>query len=322
MKFIIYLILSVSFIVLSGRDVNSAIVNITVSDFIFSPASVNVMVGDTVRWTWAGARAHTTTCDGLSPGTLLPPGASPWDATLDGGSPIFNYVVGVEGNYSYICLFHYLSNNMVGTITAEAPLPVELTDFVATTIKNEVILDWATGGEINNERFEIQRISISSISKDLNPEELPFQTIGILHGNGTSSSVHNYKYIDRNLRTGIYLYRLKQVDYNSNFIYHLLHSEVVIGVPNKFHLSQNYPNPFNPVTHVNFELPEDGFVNISMFDISGKMVSTILNSGITGGYQSVEINGSDFSSGVYYYRIDFRSASGIVSETKKMMLIK
>ncbi len=326
-RFIVCLFTIIVIFIFADREARSTTINISVSDFVFAPSNVNVFVGDTVKWTWIGARAHTTTCDGLFPGTVLPAGAAPWDSPLNGGSPIFSYVIEVEGTYEYVCTFHSVSNNMVGTIVAETPLPVELTDFVATTIKNEVILDWATGGEINNEKFEIQRFTINNekdLSLDLNLDlnDLPFTTIGVLQGNGTSNEIHNYKYVDRNLKSGIYLYRLKQVDFNSNFIYHLLQNEVVIGIPNKFNLSQNYPNPFNPTTRINFELPENGIVSILLFDISGKVVSTILNTDISAGYQSVEVNGANLSSGVYYYRIDFRGENGSQTDTKRMMLIK
>ncbi|HMS34660.1 MAG TPA: T9SS type A sorting domain-containing protein [Ignavibacteria bacterium] len=307
------------FISLTSRNADSAIINITVSDFVFTPANVLADVGDTVRWNWIGTRTHSTTCDGSFPGTVLPPGASPWDQTLNSGIPVFEYIIQVAGTYSYVCSFH--APDMAGTIIADEPLPVELTDFVATTIKNEVILDWSTSGELNNARFEIQRIDVTKIS-DHNPKKLEFMTIGVLSGNGTINHIHNYRFTDRNLKTGIYLYRLRQVDFNSNFIYHFLGDEVVVGIPSVFNLSQNYPNPFNPVTKINYELPADGFVTVSLFDISGKLVSTLINENRSAGYQTLEFNGSGFSSGVYYYRIEFNNESGSESITKKMLLVK
>lgn len=315
-----YIILLLIFFISSlSRNADSAIINITVSDFIFTPANVLAEVGDTVRWNWIGTRTHSTTCDGIFPGTLLPPGASAWDQTLNSGIPVFDYVITVSGTYNYVCSFY--APDMAGTIIADEPLPVELTDFVATTIKNEVILDWSTSGELNNARFDIQRIDVSKIS-DLNPEKLEFMTVGVLTGNGTINHIHNYRFRDRNLKSGVYLYRLRQVDFNSNFIYHFLGDEVVVGIPSVFILSQNYPNPFNPVTKINYDLPSDGFVNVSLFDISGKLVSTLINENKSAGYQTLEFNGAGFSSGVYYYRIEFKNENGTESITKKMLLVK
>lgn len=92
-----YIILLLIFFISSvSRNADSAIINITVSDFIFTPANVLAEVGDTVRWNWIGTRTHSTTCDGIFPGTLLPPGASAWDQTLNSGIPVFDYVITVS----------------------------------------------------------------------------------------------------------------------------------------------------------------------------------------------------------------------------------
>jgi len=313
------LLFLVVFIALTYRNAESVVINITVADFVFTPANVIATVGDTIRWTWIGTRAHTTTCDGIFPGTSLPPGAVAWDQALNSGIPVFEYIITLPGTYDYVCTFH--APDMAGTISADNPLPVELTDFVATTIKNEVILDWSTSGEINNDRFEIQRVDVSKMN-DFNPEKLEFTTVGIMNGNGNINHIHNYRFRDRNLKTGIYLYRLRQIDFNSNYIYYLLSDEVVIGVPTKFSISQNYPNPFNPVTKINYELPNDGFVKISLFDISGKQVASLVNDYQNAGYQTAVFNGSGFSSGVYYYRVEFKNENNIESMTKKMLMIK
>ncbi|MDQ3022596.1 MAG: T9SS type A sorting domain-containing protein [Bacteroidota bacterium] len=324
-NFVIKEFFSASFvmlIILTGlyRDTNSAIKNITVQDFVFTPSNVVAEVGDTIKWIWLGPRGHTTTCDGILPGTSLPAGAASWDVELNSGNPAYQYILAVSGVYDYVCTFH--SPGMSGEIIANAPLPVELTDFVATTIKNEVILDWSTTGELNNDRFEIQRIEISKLKGFNDNDDYPYFTIGILRGQGTSSQGHHYKYTDRNLNTGIYSYRLKQVDFNSNFIYHYLSEDIVIGIPSKFNISQNYPNPFNPSTKINYELPFEGFVRISLFNINGKEVSNLISEYQPAGYRTIEVNGSNLSSGVYFYTINYTSTPKSVSVTKRMLLVK
>ncbi|MCB0729337.1 MAG: T9SS type A sorting domain-containing protein, partial [Ignavibacteriae bacterium] len=128
----------------------------------------------------------------------------------------------------------------------------------------------------------------------------------------------NYSYIDRNLASGNYNYRLKQIDFNGNFEYFNLSSEVNIGIPVKYDLSQNYPNPFNPSTKINYALPTDGQVSIKIFDMSGKEVMSLVNEVKTAGYYSVNFNAANLSSGIYFYRL----SSADFTATKKMMLVK
>jgi len=89
-------------------------------------------------------------------------------------------------------------------------------------------------------------------------------------------------------------------------------------IPTKYSLEQNYPNPFNPTTNIRFTVPKDGLTTLVIYDASGKEISTYLNSYIKAGSYNAPFNGTNLSSGVYYYRL----TSGQFSETKKMMLVK
>jgi subtilisin-like proprotein convertase family protein len=93
----------------------------------------------------------------------------------------------------------------------------------------------------------------------------------------------------------------------------------ISNVPNGYWLSQNYPNPFNPTTKINFNLPSDARVELSIFDITGRLVQTVISSeNFSAGYHTVQFNGSSLSSGTYFYRMK----AGDFTETKKMLLIK
>ena len=118
--------------------------------------------------------------------------------------------------------------------------------------------------------------------------------------------------------SGKYNYRLKQVDFNGNFEYHNLNSEIEIGTPGKFDLSQNYPNPFNPSTNISFDLASDGFVSVKIFDYLGREVSSLVNDFRTAGYYSVDFNAANMSSGVCFYKLE----SNGFSKVMKMSLIK
>jgi len=90
------------------------------------------------------------------------------------------------------------------------------------------------------------------------------------------------------------------------------------NTPKDFNLSQNYPNPFNPVTKINFALPKQGFVTLKIYDITGREVKTLVNEFKQSGYYSIDFNGSNLASGVYFYRIQ----SNDFVMTKRMVLIK
>ena len=85
-----------------------------------------------------------------------------------------------------------------------------------------------------------------------------------------------------------------------------------------FLLSQNYPNPFNPSTTISFQLPENCFVNLKVYDILGKEVAALINGTLSSGEHSVVFDAGKFQSGIYYYKIK----AGNYMEIKKMMFIK
>jgi photosystem II stability/assembly factor-like uncharacterized protein len=196
-----------------------------------------------------------------------------------------------------------------GTIlhTINGSVPVELISFAATTNGNEVILNWSTATELNNQGFEIQR-SIEGVE---------FFTVGFVNGYGTTSEKHNYTYADKNLVNGEYYYRLKQVDYNGSYEYSDV-VEVEWRAFNSYLLEQNYPNPFNPTTTIGFGVENTSNVKIEIINSVGEEVAVLLNEEIEVGYHKVEFNASALSSGVYFYQL----RAGHFIETKKMLLLK
>ena len=102
-------------------------------------------------------------------------------------------------------------------------------------------------------------------------------------------------------------------------------SEIPIGVapvsnniPKKYNLMQNYPNPFNPSTKIRFDIPNSGNVKLTIFDELGREVAVLVNNKLNAGSYSADFNGSNISSGVYFYRI----TAGDYTMTKKMILSK
>ncbi len=200
----------------------------------------------------------------------------------------------------------------MGADEADVPLPVELASFNYSVNSRDVTLVWATSAETNNSGFDIER---TNVNDQMSNEWI---RIGFAKGNGTSNSLHNYSYSDKNLNSGKYKYRLKQIDFNGNFEYYNLNNEVAIGVPDKYSLSQNYPNPFNPVTRLGFGISDLGFVTLKVYDILGNEIKTLVNEIKSAGYYEIDFNGSDLSSGIYFYKLE----AGSFKETRRMMIVK
>lgn len=192
------------------------------------------------------------------------------------------------------------------------PLPVELAAFTANVNRNNVVLNWSTSSETNNQGFDIER-SLANTQD--------WTRLGNISGNGTTTDQKSYSYNDR-VNTGTYNYRLKQIDLNGNFRYHYMTGEVIVGVPTAYNLSQNYPNPFNPSTKIDYDLPYDGRVSIVLYDISGREVANLVNEVKTAGYYSLSFNASNLSSGMYFYRINAEGSNNNFVQTKKMVLVK
>ena len=94
-------------------------------------------------------------------------------------------------------------------------------------------------------------------------------------------------------------------------------------MPSNYFLDQNFPNPFNPITTLRYKLPEDSFVDVTVYDMLGNVVNNLVNTKQSSGYKSIQWNstsnqGEPVSAGVYLYKIQ----AGDFVDTKKMILLK
>jgi hypothetical protein len=89
-------------------------------------------------------------------------------------------------------------------------------------------------------------------------------------------------------------------------------------LPSTYFLSQNYPNPFNPSTVIKYQVPQNSFVNISVYDLLGNKISTLVNQDKAAGSYELKFDASNLPSGIYFYTIQ----TGSFTQTKKMILMK
>lgn len=94
------------------------------------------------------------------------------------------------------------------------------------------------------------------------------------------------------------------------------------GIATEFRLSQNYPNPFNPTTKIDFEIPSFSTVKLTVYDMLGKEVATLVNKDLNAGLYTTDFKAGNLASGMYFYRINVQNKSGQFQEVRKMMLIK
>jgi photosystem II stability/assembly factor-like uncharacterized protein len=90
------------------------------------------------------------------------------------------------------------------------------------------------------------------------------------------------------------------------------------NIPDKFVLYQNYPNPFNPATIIKFDIPSNCFTTVTVYDIIGNEILVLVSSQLTPGTYEISFDGSNFASGIYYYKM----VSEDFSSVRKMILIK
>ena len=169
------------------------------------------------------------------------------------------------------------------TVSLSLPLPVELLSFNALVNNNNVSLEWTTATELNNDYFVIEKSEDASA----------FEEIGRVTGAGTSSQIHRYTFIDPDLHSGIFFYRLRQVDYDGKYEFSSI-------VPVEFQRKQ---------FEINFQYTQDG-LNLEIVlnnRNSGRIRTLILTSQgqiakeffiVSGSPEKIPLN--ELSSGVYF----------------------
>jgi hypothetical protein len=184
-----------------------------------------------------------------------------------------------------------------GATNATTTLPVQLIDFKAKANASDVILNWATASEINNKGFEIER----STNGDR------FEMIGFTKGAGNTNTVVNYQFLDENAFTSTnssdLYYRLRQIDFDGAFEYSPTvlvkkHTTIFGGTITA------QPVPFNSDLYISVKLNGSSALQISLTDITGKVVKQMSYTGKEGKNMIILNDLANLSSGIYMVRIN------------------
>ncbi len=222
---------------------------------------------------------------------------------LDQGAQYYWHVQAFDGE---------LYSDWSNSLQFEAVLAVELISFSAIPNGRAIVLHWEIMSSRDLSGFHVWR-------QAENDTDFSRLTNDLLVSSGTV-----FEYIDELIESDrIYRYRLEDIDLAGGSTFH----EVILVqsslFPDRFVLQQNYPNPFSPKTEIGFGLPKDSAVNLTIYDVTGRLVKKLVADDYMAGYHKVRWNGVNdrnepVSEGVYFYVLGVENKKLV----KRMILIK
>jgi len=159
---------------------------------------------------------------------------------------------------------------------------------------------WSYTGNLTPQKWDTISVTLSQ----MDTSNSPFDRIYLQEGSGVKRTY----YVDDLLLTSS--------SQGKNFRF-VPGNKIASQLPSKFAMEQNYPNPFNPTTTINYSLPKDSYTQMSVFNILGQRVATLVDGSVKAGYHQVVFDGDRFASGVYFYVM---RADGQVFKLKMLLL--
>jgi hypothetical protein len=210
---------------------------------------------------------------------------------------------------------------MVDDLVMDDPsLPVTMSSFAASVKDNAIVLSWRTESETDNLGFTLERAEGNGAWKPI----ASYQTSDALKGQGNKSTTTNYIWTDAKVSTGNeYRYRLSDVNTAGVVTMHSPIAVTMTALPETTEMAKAYPNPFNPETSIQYNLHQDSQVTITVYDLLGRQVKTLVDNQQAAGSYNTIWNGTDSAgakaaSGVYIVRMETKG----VTQIQKVMLIK
>lgn len=225
------------------------------------------------------------------------------EVTFESWNPAYwpGHGVAEHTDLDYPCV----EQGAAGEVGADVILPVELSSFTATANDDAIVLNWATASESEVNRFEVLRNS-----------ELVYTVEARNTANGAE-----YAWTDNSVENGTsYTYALTLVGMDGS----RTELSTVEATPSfnsatitEYALHQNFPNPFNPETSIAFDMVESGFVTLSVYNVLGQQVATLVNGTMDAGRHIVNFDAANLTSGLYLYRME---ANGFTAQMKMVLM--
>jgi hypothetical protein len=253
--------------------------------------------------------------------------SSPGGGTEKTNSEMKDYTTFTDAGWDFVSETANGSNNywdadQTGTVNSGYPilawqsgadqsLPVTLSGFKARSDYGSVQLEWRTSSEVENLGFILER---AAVEKGPYMEIASYLTHEMLMGQGSSTDLHDYRFVDKNVVVGqTYHYCLSDVSYQGK-VTTLTSVDVVVKdgettvQPESVQILKAFPNPFNPVTTISYKLVRPAAVKLTISDLRGREIVTLLDEQQSAGQHEVTFNLSNseqanLGSGVYIARI-------------------
>ena len=265
----------------------------------YTPGTVEVTV--TNRCDPATTHCNDPVCEGVDWSLFN------WQIRVFPGCHIFLTMTYCGQNPGCVCIWR-----------SDFILPVEISGFDAQAGDGMVRLNWSTSSESALKNYRITR----STSREGTYAELA-------RINATNDATGaNYSFLDENaVNNTTYFYKLHVEDMNGNISVYNVDGQSVVAeatptaganVISEYTLAQNYPNPFNAQTNFNFTLPVASNVTLTVFDMLGREVATVVNGAMNAGSHTVNWSATGLASGVYMYTLN----AGEFSKTNKLLYLK
>ncbi len=204
--------------------------------------------------------------------------------------------------------------------SSDLTLPVNLVSFTAKSASNTIELEWNTASETDNIGFIIDRKSDDTSWQQI----ASYQTHAELTGQGTTSYPSQYNFTDNNISMGVdYTYRLSEVSTTGTVNVIGNTSVVASTTPQTTQLLAAYPNPFNPSTTLNYSLAKDSHVTLTVYDVLGREIKSLVNQQQIAGEHSIRWDsltnaGTPAPSGTYLVRMQTAG----YNQSQKIQLLK
>ncbi|MHC1739278.1 MAG: glycosyl hydrolase family 18 protein [Ignavibacteriaceae bacterium] len=190
-------------------------------------------------------------------------------------------------------------------------VPVNLISFIAFSENNTVLLKWTTQQETNNKGFQVFKRNVDSQAGN-------WELLAFIPAAADAGTQNNYSYRDNLRYKGNFAYQLRGVDYDGTVKILAEESINLSGADFDYGLFQNYPNPFNPETVIEYQINEDSFVNLKIFDVMGNLIEELVSEKQSAGRYSQTFKAKKLPSGIYIYHL----TTNKFSDQRSMLLLK